>query len=1274
MFRLKQQPLAALKCDIDMCVLSANILDAHILSASPTMGSELGGTQITLRVSNFPALDPSDVAFTVKDGSLESRGQLLSISVASGSTLASGVDSVLLLQTPSRPGTSYRVRMSVKCSIAGISRTVSFNFKYERDISGHATILSFSPKTMYVSEPLDVAVTLGNFPTMSLPFDKEQVQVRVWSGSAQGNLVPTAPCSSVVESGDESTSVLVFRPALASGWPVGAMKLNVFWKDSGEAASGEVSILVIPDPTATVISNYPTEGSCSDSTVVEVLLAHLEPWASASWIQAALVDAGTRSNLLSVEVVGVEFQSDSSCSTTICSLAKVQISVGPFPSCSPGAKIIHLTVAPTPQARKSVDVEFYLRAPRSPRVQGTSPSVLIIGDETVRITLFLLDFPICGAACDMKQVSVIMEGEPANVAEMVQLETGLRLKVVPPTVRPGQVPCTVVYKEGSASWKIKAIAPQPEIVPVDGLLEGGLEVVVTAVAKGVLQDDGLYDVGGFLFDYRTGTYVVAVDGVEVPVTSIFVHEQKGPLMMVSVKVKAPAATKAGYVWYSVSIAPDQGNPIELATLAYEYYQIPMIASALPSSSLDIGVTNADDGKSTQLRIANFPSTVNPADFLVSFGAVACDGSTCSIKSIEAAKGFSVMTVSVPRLPAGKAAVKVEYVGASLPPLGREGSDFVRTKRAAEFPNFQVFAATPGISSIRFCSSCGTPRCMSSRGVCGDGNESLNAKIPSGESGFLIISLNNADVMRSENAAAPFEEVSGTAFFPGFAFLTFKQTVLIDSARGGEIAIEFDVPVMSSVGKKMGSLEVNTPARALPISLNFQVDLFDRSISVACVGAGGCRGPATGAMDLALRVANLLPSVTDEPISNIITISFGSLSSNSVTLQSADSGIVMLSVVPPACDSCSFSNGVATVRMTIALRSDPTIAVSEAYNYWRAPRIVSAALGPRGTTIMVKMDQSVERVDGVLKGDKECYALFGSQTLNTFGGWGAVPRCSWTDSSSLQIQLGTKPSVVPGSLLTFKAGVMATANALSTNQQMSVQVAAPEFPQPPTVELDGPSTIDMCSPLVLTAAASSSRDVIFSWACYESNVLNALLKTQNTSVLNFPSGTPAMTADTYYTFAVTITDYLGTQSEPATVRVYKQRAPAPVLTFSPPKVSVFSADEVTVSAGLEFSSCAGSQGQMSYAWSQIAGPPIPDRYLAGTSSQLFIPADTLLGGRDYVVVLTATLIDDPSKSVQGNVKIAVKGSPLKAIIAGGSGIEMSARSAVRIFSHHFLRAK
>ena len=105
----------------------------------------------------------------------------------------------------------------------------------------------------------------------------------------------------------------------------------------------------------------------------------------------------------------------------------------------------------------------------------------------------------------------------------------------------------------------------------------------------------------------------------------------------------------------------------------------------------------------------------------------------------------------------------------------------------------------------------------------------------------------------------------------------------------------------------------------------------------------------------------------------------------------------------------FQNGVATVRMTIALRSYPTIAVSEMYNYWRAPRIVSAALGARGTTVLVSMDQAVQRVGGVLTGDRECPVLFGAQTLNSLG---AAPRCSWTGSASLQIDLGTRPSVVP----------------------------------------------------------------------------------------------------------------------------------------------------------------------------------------------------------------------------------------------------------------------
>jgi len=313
--------------------------------------------------------------------------------------------------------------------------------------------------------------------------------------------------------------------------------------------------------------------------------------------------------------------------------------------------------------------------------------------------------------------------------------------------------------------------------------------------------------------------------------------------------------------------------------------------------------------------------------------------------------------------------------------------------------------------------------------------------------------------------------------------------------------------------------------------------------------------------------------------------------------------------------------------------------------------------------MIKMDQSVKRVGSVLIGSEECPVIFAVQTLNLFG---LEPTCSWAKGyESFQIMLGADTSIVPGALLVFKAGTMATANGLAANEQMVHLVAAPEFPTLPLVVLEGPFTIDVCSPLLLRATASSSRAVLYNWACYDNDVLDASLQIESESVLSFRAGTPEMAVDTFYTFAVTVTDFLGSQSEPATVRVLKQRAPAPVLSFSPPQTSVFSSDEVSVSASVEFSSCLGSVGQMSFRWSQVDGPKIPARYLSGTSSQLFIPADILLGGRNYVFALQVLNDEDPSHSVDGSVKVDVKNSPLIAIIVGGSSMEVSSSSQVRI---------
>jgi hypothetical protein len=199
---------------------------------------------------------------------------------------------------------------------------------------------------------------------------------------------------------------------------------------------------------------------------------------------------------------------------------------------------------------------------------------------------------------------------------------------------------------------------------------------------------------------------------------------------------------------------------------------------------------------------------------------------------------------------------------------------------------------------------------------------------------------------------------------------------------------------------------------------------------------------------------------------------------------------------------------------------------------------------------------------------------------------------------------------------------------------------------------------MCSPLELRASSSSSRDVLYSWSCYDSDVINALLQTENGPVLAMRAGTPEMEVDTFFTFAVTATNFLGVRSAPQTLRVLKQRAPSPVLSFLPPAVSALSTDEVTVSAALKFSSCRGAEGDMVFAWSQFDGPLIPDRFLSGTSSQLFIPSNVLLGGRSYVFALRVFNSGDPSQSVESTVHVRIKNSALRAIIAGGGSREVS----------------
>ena len=438
-----------------------------------------------------------------------------------------------------------------------------------------------------------------------------------------------------------------------------------------------------------------------------------------------------------------------------------------------------------------------------------------------------------------------------------------------------------------------------------------------------------------MLNYATGPYFVLLGDVEGEVIGHTI-DGVGPMLRVTVKVKTPKATTACQVWCSLRVGfVGKSSQLQLAKLAYEYYHTPRIVWALPASALYIGVTNADDGISTQLRIENFPPAFSPADFAVTFGNIHCDGMLCGITSIEVSKFFSIITVTVPLLPVGKTAVNIAYVGAPLPPLGNDGSAFVRTLRSAELAGFQVLSATPAFLGIRFCRVCGTQSCLSASGLCGDNTQPLSSRIPKGVAGFLVLEINRADVFKNNLQVATFEAVSATAFFSGNsqAFLTFKQIVVIDRTRGGQIALEFVVPKMNTIGKSAGTLTISSPARSLPVALMFQVDFFDSSFSLECAGILGCQSPARGANNLNLTVTNLPIVGMGGQVSDMLAVHFGSNMAASVTLRSSTNNVAVLSVVPPECQICTFIQGSATIRLTVAFRSDPSISVSVDHTYW-----------------------------------------------------------------------------------------------------------------------------------------------------------------------------------------------------------------------------------------------------------------------------------------------------------------------------------------------------
>eukprot|EP00960_Hanusia_phi_P032476 749874-Hanusia_phi.AAC.1 len=227
--------------------------------------------------------------------------------------------------------------------------------------------------------------------------------------------------------------------------------------------------------------------------------------------------------------------------------------------------------------------------------------------------------------------------------------------------------------------------------------------------------------------------------------------------------------------------------------------------------------------------------------------------------------------------------------------------------------------------------------------------------------------------------------------------------------------------------------------------------------------------------------------------------------------------------------------------------------------------------------------------------------------------------------------------MPGSMLSFRDQTLFPLYNFETNVGLSFVVSAPQFPLPVSLSLAGPSTIDACSPLQLAAMSFSQRPLLYQWACSNDAELDSQLKGLTGATVSFGPGTAELqTYDKTYDIAVTATDFLGTRSAPVTLRVFKRRAPAPVIKLTPPAVSTTQNLDVLVLAAIEFSSCNVQRSEFLFSWAQSGGPVVTSPFLNSSQSQLFLPSGTLAAGNTYVFDFVATARTDSSVTARSSV--------------------------------------
>ncbi|CAM9609510.1 unnamed protein product, partial [Discosporangium mesarthrocarpum] len=328
----------------------------------------------------------------------------------------------------------------------------------------------------------------------------------------------------------------------------------------------------------------------------------------------------------------------------------------------------------------------------------------------------------------------------------------------------------------------------------------------------------------------------------------------------------------------------------------------------------------------------------------------------------------------------------------------------------------------------------------------------------------------------------------------------------------------------------------------------------------------------------------------------------------------------------------------------------------------APQLNSAQFSDSLSYLKLTFDSSTDQ--GGHSGTFDC-ALIVDTTATE--GLGDSATCTWPSSTTLRINFGTSPTLVPQDSILLLNDVLQSSNVRATlfSNDQAVTVDSPANPVTVVSEVNAPAWIGICEDLILDGSSSSGsggRLLEFTWTL--ASYTDGIDVTNVTSTLSLYTGEDTLqlpydvleSGATYY-FALTAENFLGI-ADTSVIKVKKASYPAPKLSIDGSEViTVTTSDEVLVkmTASAPDLSCDTSYSldslALSFEWSEPSGY-LDDVSTFGTANPrvLRIPRGNLEPGNTYQISGSVFLSSGDNNT--DSVYLEVLSQALVASIDGG----------------------